>query len=191
MESINSDQIKIPGDLIYLQNPDESHSSLFYALASDSKLRYYSSDEPFHKLTVKDFLFIYLSKIMPATETYLPFVVMDIETDEPVGQVHAGKIDRDNHNCMIGFEILSRFQRRGYGTDSVETLLDYLFFDMGMNRVGAEVYEYNTASRKVLEKLGFSLEGKLSKWLFREGRYWDKLLFGILGSEWMNLDGHE
>jgi len=191
MESEYSGIIKIPGDLICLQNPDESHSSLYYALASDSQLRYYSSDTPFRKVSIKHFVQIYLNQIMLPTENYLPFVVLDSETNEPVGQVHAGRIDRDNHNCMIGFEILPRFQRRGYGTDAVETLLDYLFFDMKMNRVGAEVYEYNTASRKVLEKLSFTLEGTLSKWLYRKGRYWDKLLFGMLESEWVNFYDHE
>lgn len=188
MGSEYSGIIKIPGDMIYLQNPDELHSTLYYALASDSNVRYYSSDTPFHKVSVKNFVKYYLNQIMLPTENYLPFVVFDRETDEPVGQVHAGRIDRDNHNCMIGFEILSCFQRRGYGTDAVETLVDYLFFDMGMNRVGAEVYEYNIASRKVLETLGFELEGTLSKWLYRNNKYWDKLLFGILGSKWMNPD---
>jgi RimJ/RimL family protein N-acetyltransferase len=191
MESEYSGMIKIPGDLVYLKNPDESHCSLYYALASDSNLRYYSSDAPFRKVGKQTFVQYYLNQLMVPTENYLPFVVVDSKTDEPVGQVHAGRLDRDNHNCMIGFEILACYQRRGYGTDAVETLLDYLFFDLKLNRIGAEVYEFNTASRKVLENLGFVLEGTLSKWLFRGGKYWDKLLFGILASDWMNPDGHE
>jgi len=157
MDPLTDQKIVLAGDLVTLVNPDESHASFFYELASDEQLRYYSSDEPFRKMDSEEFIYFYLTKIMPSTRTYFPFVIHDSETGHPVGQIHAGRIDFDNMNCMIGFEIHPRYQRRGYGTDAVETLLDYLFFDVNLNRVGAEAYEYNIASQSVLQNLGFTL----------------------------------
>ncbi|KUK56179.1 MAG: N-acetyltransferase GCN5 [Marinimicrobia bacterium 46_47] len=183
--------IVLAGDLVILTNPEDSHASFFYELASDEQLRYYSSDEPFRKPQPEEFIYYYLTRLMPATRYYLPFVILDKDTGQPVGQIHAGRIDHDNQNCMIGFEIHPRSQQRGYGTDAVETLLDHLFFDMKLHRVGAEVYEYNQASRKVLKKLGFSREGRLTEWLYRKGKYWDKLLYGILRNEWINSTDDE
>lgn len=187
----NRQQIVLAGELVTLTNLDESHVSFFYELASNEQLRYYSSDEPFRKMDSDEFIYYYLTQIMPSTQSYYPFVVLDSETGHPVGQIHAGRVDLDNRNCLIGFEIHPRYQRRGYGTDAVETLLDYLFFDVNLNRVGAEVYEYNRPSRKVLEKLGFTLEGRLAKWLYRDQKYWDKLLYGILQSEWIGTVSDE
>ncbi|MCD6235284.1 MAG: GNAT family N-acetyltransferase [Candidatus Marinimicrobia bacterium] len=186
MDYMTDQTIVLTGDLVILTNPDDSHASFFYELASNEQLRYYSSDEPFQKLEPEEFIYYYLTRLMSATRHYLPFVVMDKDTGHPVGQIHAGRIDCDNKNCMIGFEIHPRYQQRGYGSDAVETILDYLFFDLKLHRVGAEVYEYNIASRKVLEKLGFSREGKLTEWLYRKEKYWDKLLYGILRHEWIN-----
>lgn len=186
MDTLNDQKIVLAGEVVTLTNPDDSHASFFYQLASDEQLRYYSSDEPFRKMQPEEFVYFFLTRLMPATQNYLPFVVLDGETGHPVGQIHAGRIDYDNQNCMIGFEIHPRYQGRGYGTDAVETLLDYLFFDMELHRVGAEVYEYNIASQKVLKKLGFVLEGRLTQWLYRNQKYWDKLLYGILRDEWIN-----
>ncbi|HAE87530.1 TPA: hypothetical protein DCG86_05855 [Candidatus Marinimicrobia bacterium] len=191
MDDMTDQTIVLAGDLVILTNPEDSHASFFYELASDEQLRYYSSDEPFRKPQPEEFIYYYLTRLMPATRYYLPFVILDKDTGQPVGQIHAGRIDHDNQNCMIGFEIHPRSQQRGYGTDAVETLLDHLFFDMKLHRVGAEVYEYNQASRKVLKKLGFSREGRLTEWLYRKGKYWDKLLYGILRNEWINSTDDE
>ncbi|MDD3806898.1 MAG: GNAT family protein [Candidatus Marinimicrobia bacterium] len=183
---MKDNKIFLDGKLVTLTNPDERHASFFYELASDEKLRFFSSDEPFRKLMHKEFVYNYLKYIMPLTEYYMPFVILENETGRPVGQIHAGHIDHDNHNCMIGFEIHPHFQRHGYGNDAVKTLLDYLFFDIKLHRVGAEVYEYNIASQKLLEKVGFVLEGRLVQWLYRKERYWDKLLYGVLQAEWID-----
>lgn len=181
-------KIVLAGDIVKLRNPLPEDFVLFYRLASDPDIRYMSSDLPFVKPDEDEFTDRYLRYIMPSARDYLPFVIIDAETNIPVGQIHAGQIDYHNLNCMIGFEVLKSFHRRGYGSDAVETFLDYLFYDVGLNRVGVGIYDYNKASREMVESLGFILEGRLTKWIRRGNEFHDKLLYGIMADEWTDSE---
>jgi [ribosomal protein S5]-alanine N-acetyltransferase len=48
---------------------------------------------------------------------------------------------------------------RGYGTEAVAALIDHAFAMYPNDRVGAGVFRENTASQRVLQKLGFTAAG--------------------------------
>jgi ribosomal-protein-alanine N-acetyltransferase len=47
----------------------------------------------------------------------------------------------------------------------------------------------NVASTRVLEKVGMRLEGRLRDKEYDKGRWWDRLLYGLLGDEWRERQG--
>jgi ribosomal-protein-alanine N-acetyltransferase len=53
-----------------------------------------------------------------------------------------------------------------------------------MNRIGAEIYEFNTPSIKLFERNGFQLEGKLRQYIFKDGVFKDELLYSLLREDW-------
>jgi RimJ/RimL family protein N-acetyltransferase len=177
-------QVRIAGETVTLRPPEISDLELFFRLASDEKTAELSDDQPFIKTDIKRFTAYYQRYLMPAAENYLPFVICDADSDAAVGQIHAGNMSIHHKNCMIGFQILPEFRRRGYCADAIETLLDYLYYDLQMERVAAEVYEFNTASLHLLLGCGFQTEGRLRSWLKRYGKRWDKILLSQLRSEW-------
>lgn len=88
-----------------------------------------------------------------------------------------------NKNSYITFYVPAEVRRRGYGKRIVEFALSYGRNEMNLHRITAEVYEYNIPSIKILEALGFELEGRLKEAKYHEGKYWDILVFGkILNS---------
>ena len=50
--------------------------------------------------------------------------------------------------------------------------------------VGAGVYDYNEASRRLLESLGFAEEGRLREYRFIDGEYRDCVQYGLLRREY-------
>lgn len=178
------DEIRLGGELCYLRPPEPGDVKLFYALACDQATMESSDDHPFAHPEELRFIRYFTDFLQKASGDYLPFVIVDDETDRPVGQIHAGRIDRYNHNAQIGFQILPQYRRQGFGNDAVVTLLDYLFLDLNLNRVSADVYEYNDASLKLLLTAGMRIEGRYRKWLFRYNRYWDKIILSVLREEW-------
>jgi [ribosomal protein S5]-alanine N-acetyltransferase len=72
----------------------------------------------------------------------------------------------------------------GFATEAGDALLDYGFRDFALERVYAHVLDGNASSVRVLDKLGFTLEGVRRKHVRKAGRPRDVSLFGLLRDEW-------
>jgi [ribosomal protein S5]-alanine N-acetyltransferase len=80
-------------------------------------------------------------------------------------------IDRDQQGC-------------GYMTEAVGEAVSFAFGALGLHRVQAAVMPQNTASLRVLAKLGFRKEGECVRYLQIAGRWEDHHLFAMTGEEW-------
>ena len=74
---------------------------------------------------------------------------------------------------------------KGYGTDAMKVILRYAFQELNLRRVSLSTFEYNPRAVRSYEKAGFVHEGRLRKFLLREGQRWDMLIMGILREEWL------
>jgi RimJ/RimL family protein N-acetyltransferase len=65
--------------------------------------------------------------------------------------------------------------------------LDFAFEILNMRRVEAEVLEYHIPARILeVDVLGFTIEGRKRKAVYKAGRYYDSIMLGLLRSEWQN-----
>ncbi|WP_375505725.1 GNAT family N-acetyltransferase [uncultured Nostoc sp.] len=76
-------------------------------------------------------------------------------------------------SAEVGYELASTFWRQGIMTEAVRTILQFGFEKMGLRFVVAQVMLDNIASKKLLEKLGFSSQGVLKQYGFFKGRFHD------------------
>ena len=84
----------------------------------------------------------------------------------------------------IGYWSLPKEKGRGYGTEAVHIMIDYLFLSRNIERVQATTHIENRASQRVLEKVGFTREGTIRRLYFIKGQWKDALLYSILREEW-------
>jgi RimJ/RimL family protein N-acetyltransferase len=86
---------------------------------------------------------------------------------------------RDVHRIAaeIGFWVAEPFWGKGIATAAVEQLTQYAFANFPVERLQAMVFEWNPASARVLEKAGFTLEGRLRRHVIKAGRIGDSLLY--------------
>lgn len=84
----------------------------------------------------------------------------------------------------IGFALVPSERRKGYGTEAIQMMVDYLFLETDIVRVQAPTGTRNTPSQKALERAGFSKEGIMRKSWFAKGEYIDQCLYSILRGEW-------
>jgi [ribosomal protein S5]-alanine N-acetyltransferase len=73
-----------------------------------------------------------------------------------------------------------RFAGRGFVTEAVQLLTDYLFGAKKQNRIHLVIAPDNAASRRIAEKCGFQLEGTVRGAFFNGGRSQDVLLYGLV-----------
>ena len=83
----------------------------------------------------------------------------------------------------IGFTFSTPYQGKGYATEAVRCVLGRLFTH-GIRRVSAECDARNTASARLLERLGFRREGLRVQHTWIKGEWTDDLLFGLLARDW-------
>jgi ribosomal-protein-alanine N-acetyltransferase len=84
----------------------------------------------------------------------------------------------------IGFMLAPNERRKGYGSEAVQIMVDYLFLTKDIVRIQAETHPDNVASQRVLEKGGFINEGRIRKAFFSRGIYRDTYMCSVLREEW-------
>jgi RimJ/RimL family protein N-acetyltransferase len=68
-------------------------------------------------------------------------------------------------------------------TEAVAAITEWAFARFGLTRVFAVVFERNAASRRVLEKAGFALEGRLRRSAIKDGRVLDEVVYARVRDE--------
>jgi RimJ/RimL family protein N-acetyltransferase len=76
-----------------------------------------------------------------------------------------------------------RFAGRGYITESVQLVVDYLFATKKQHRIQLVIVPENAASRRIAEKCGFVLEGTARGAFFNDGRNHDVVLYSLLRTD--------
>jgi RimJ/RimL family protein N-acetyltransferase len=111
--------------------------------------------------------------------------VVEQASDQLIGATGLHDIDPRNRHAQFGITIGDKTAwGKGFGTEATRLMVRHAFASLNLNRVYLEVYEYNERARHVYEKLGFQIEGRLRQHTFRDGRYWDTFIMGVLRDEW-------
>ena len=123
------------------------------------------------------------------------------QRDQDQGQGHAFFVFRRSDNALVGgitlrnilrgvaqtgtlgYWIGERYARHGYTLESVQAVARFAFGRLGLHRLEAACCPDNDASRRLLLKAGFELEGRARGYLKIDGRWRDHLLFGLVGAE--------
>lgn len=97
------------------------------------------------------------------------------------------ELDMGQHRGELGYWVGVPYWGRGYATEAARRIVEYAFTDVGLRRVYAQHYARNSASGRVLEKLGMRKEGVLRSHIVRFGEPRDSVLYGILADEWRSV----
>jgi RimJ/RimL family protein N-acetyltransferase len=91
----------------------------------------------------------------------------------------------EEHRCgELGFMFDPGHQGKGYATEAARALLPFAFETMGWHRLIGRTEARNTASARVLEKLGMRLEAHLIENEWVKGEWQSELGYALLASEW-------
>jgi RimJ/RimL family protein N-acetyltransferase len=67
-------------------------------------------------------------------------------------------------------------------------VLRFYFQELGYQKATVHIYDFNHASLRLHERLGFQVEGRLRRMGFTEGRHFDWIVMGLTREE---FDAHE
>jgi RimJ/RimL family protein N-acetyltransferase len=93
-------------------------------------------------------------------------------------------IERGDGVAELGYLVTRERQGEGIAREALTALIGHLFAAGNRRRLYADTDPENTASNRLLERLGFTLEGRLREhWTTHIGRR-DSLIWGLLAEEW-------
>lgn len=91
-----------------------------------------------------------------------------------------------HRRAEIGYWIGRPFWGQGYASEAARQIVEFCFEELDLNRVHANYFAENPASRRVMEKAGMTFEGMLKQHFFRWSKYIDVGICGITREEWLN-----
>ena len=109
------------------------------------------------------------------------------ETSAPgsmVGSIRASRQEDHPQQVAIGYWLGETSWGKGYASEAVKLAAHFAFHHLDAVRVFAEVFVGNDASRRVLEKSGFHLDGTLRRHRIKRGEWRDRWFFTLLRGEW-------
>jgi ribosomal-protein-alanine N-acetyltransferase len=115
------------------------------------------------------------------------FAAIEKATDTMIGFARLG-LDRPR-TAELGYAIRRDRWGAGYATEVATVMLRYGYSTLRLHRIQAACGPDNTASQRVLAKLGFTYEGHMREHVFTNGAWRDSLLYSLLESEWAGSDG--
>jgi ribosomal-protein-alanine N-acetyltransferase len=100
------------------------------------------------------------------------------------GQVTVGGIARGSLlSAYVGYWLDERFAGRGIMPTAVAMVADHCFTEVGLHRIEINVRPENSASLRVVAKLGFRAEGLRERYLHIDGDWRDHLTFALCSED--------
>lgn len=100
------------------------------------------------------------------------------------GTITLRKFDHDNRRCEIGYMLARPHWGKGLMQEAMPAVLEHAFGVLDMHRIEADVDPRNTASGRLLTRLGFRHEGRLRERWFVNGEVCDSDYYGLLRRDW-------
>ena len=84
------------------------------------------------------------------------------------------------HKAELGYWIGKEYRNKGIMTEAVKLFTSYSFKKYKLKRISLYTRSFNKASRRMVEKAGFKLEGILRKNKWKKGKYIDDCIYAIV-----------
>tara|TARA_Y100000590_G_C15487012_1_gene926201 strand:+ start:416 stop:946 length:531 start_codon:yes stop_codon:yes gene_type:complete len=120
-------------------------------------------------------------------QTWHHFVARPIGEEKLIGVVFLNHIHPVYKTGEFGITLADpNYRGKGFGKDMLLTIMEYGFQELNLNRIWCEVYS-NNSSVNLYRKVGFKDEGILRSHVYKNGKYLDSLILGMLRSEYNEI----
>ena len=154
-------------------------SPLYHGLRNQPEFLYYTNKkeislneqiELFEKLEEK-----YKEK------TYYNWAIVLKSTGEIVGMINF-KVNDFNDSVEFNYATDNRHTNKGYMTEALKCVTNFALNELNVNRIQGGCVATNLASKRVIEKCGYTFEGTLKSYIKLSDGYHDMKMFSIVNN---------
>jgi ribosomal-protein-alanine N-acetyltransferase len=107
-----------------------------------------------------------------------------VEGGPIIGMVHLRVTSLHHRSGELGFGVGRRSWGAGIALEAARLVLRFGFEELRLHRITAGHHPDNAQSRRVIEKLGMTREGRLRENLIAHGQWRDSIVYSMLEGEW-------
>ena len=89
-------------------------------------------------------------------------------------------ISKEHDHATLSYFLAKEYRNQGFMSEALRAIIHFCFEELGLIRVAAHHFHTNLASKRVLQKSGFELEGIRKKHFKKEDKYLDIYDYGIV-----------
>lgn len=131
-------------------------------------------------------IFKYLDRV--GNETYKCFFVCRRVDDKLVGVVNVSQIYRGNfRSAYLGYYVFHPYAKMGYMSAGLALVLRKAFTNFRLHRLEANIQPGNVASKSLVKRSGFRLEGFSKRYLKIDGEWRDHERWAITIEDWQRF----
>jgi len=174
--------MELETERLWIREFERSDYDAVYDYSSDPDVVRYMPFGPNTPEQAKGFLDRVMKNQNEENRVNYEMAVVLKENNVLIGGCRINKVD--NIKAHIGYIFNKKYWGNGYATEIAKALLIFGFKELDVHRIYATCDIENIASKRVLEKAGMILEGRLREDMIIHGRYRDSLILGVLKREW-------
>lgn len=161
----------------------EDDAKSVFAYRSDPETNRFLSLEP---QTVDDVIgFINSSShAINIVDTWFQLVITLKNSQTIIGDIGLHFLAPDNTQAEIGYTLHKNYRGKGFATEAVSAVIQYVFNTLQKHRIRASVDPNNSVSIVLLERLRFKKEAHFKESLFFKGNWVDDVVYALLAKDW-------
>lgn len=113
------------------------------------------------------------------------FLLISKESGDTIGECGFHTWNATHRRAEVYYHMKKdEFKQQGFMREALPKVLEYGFTEMNLHRIQASIADYNTPSKKLLKRFGFTYEGTLREEYCVDGVNEDSDYYSLLKSEW-------
>jgi diamine N-acetyltransferase len=174
--------ITLKGNSIYLRALEPEDLEFVYAIENNESIWQVSNTQtPYSRFLIKQYLENAHQDLYEAKQLRLAICKKD--TFEAVGLIDLFDFDPKNSKAGLGIVIQNNEHRNvGIGQEALALLLSYVFKQLNLHQVYANIGSNNEASSALFTKFDFQKIGTKKDWNFYQGKYFDEDLYQLINT---------
>lgn len=181
-----TNSLELHTERLLLRSIKLDDAEALFKYRSDPLINQYQAWIPKSIDDVYDFIENQVSQTINLIGTWHQFVIIKKETNELIGDTGIHFLDSDNDQVEIGCTLDIYHQGKGYATEALKELINYIFTELHKHKIIGSIDPRNSKSIKLVERLGFRKEAHIKNSVLIRGEWTDDLVYAILKNEWIN-----